>query len=90
MQLALSRHLCASPQDAIDAYEATLHDEIAGDIQAAGHHLQSVDMDSQHLAAHADLAKDGEKTGANLRIESMKKATKARRAIESESAPPKG
>jgi hypothetical protein len=28
------------------------------------------------LAAHADLDKDGEKTGANLRIESMKKASK--------------
>ena len=59
-------------------------------IQAAGRHLELLDMDSQHLAAHADFAKDGEKTGANLRIESMKKATKARGAIESESARPKG
>ena len=47
-------------------------------IQAAGRHLESVDMDSQHLAAHADFAKDGERTAANLRIESMKNATKAR------------
>jgi hypothetical protein len=47
-------------------------------IQAAGRHLESVDMDSQHLAAHADFAKDGEKMGVNLRIESMKNANKAR------------
>jgi len=77
----------ASPQDAIDAYEATLHDEIAGDIHAAGHHLQSVDMDSQHLATHADFAKDGEKTGANLRIESMKKATNKARKPSKAKAP---
>ncbi len=32
-------------------------------IQAAGRHLESVDMDSQHLAAHADFAKDGDKDG---------------------------
>ena len=34
---------------------------------STGRHLESVDMDSQHLAAHADFAKYGEKTGANLR-----------------------
>ena len=50
-------------------------------------------MDSQHfqhlahLAAHADLAKDGEKTGANLRIESMKKATNKARKPSKAKAP---
>ena len=47
-------------------------------------------MDSQHLAAHADFAKDGEKTGANLRIESMKKATKARRPSKAKATAQKG
>jgi hypothetical protein len=40
-----------------------------------------------HLAAHADLAKDGEKTGANLRIESMKKATNKARKPSKAKAP---
>ena len=59
-------------------------------IQAAGRHLELLDMDSQHLAAHADFAKDGEKTGANLRIELMKKATKARRPSKAKAPAQKG
>jgi hypothetical protein len=47
-------------------------------------------MDSQHLAAHADFAKYGEKTGANLRIESMKKATKARMPSKAKAPTQKG
>ena len=53
-------------------------------------HLESVDMDSQRLAAHADFAKDGEKTGANLRIESMKQATKARKPSKAKAPTHKG
>ena len=53
-------------------------------------HLESVDMDSQRLAAHADFAKDGEKTGANLRIESMKQATKARKPSKTKVPTQKG
>ena len=39
-------------------------------------------MGCQHLAAHPDLDKDGEKTGANLRIESMKKASKPSKPVK--------
>src|ERR1700730_8776512 len=59
-------------------------------IRAAGRHLESVDMDSQHLAAHADFAKCGEKAGANLRIESMKKATKSRMQSKAKAPTQKG
>jgi hypothetical protein len=47
-------------------------------------------MDSQHLAAHADFAKYGEKMGTNLRIESMKKATKARMPSKAKAPTQKG
>jgi hypothetical protein len=47
-------------------------------------------MDSPHLAAHADFAKDGKKTGANPRIESMKKATKARMPSKAKAPTQKG
>jgi hypothetical protein len=47
-------------------------------------------MDSQHLAAHADLAKDGEKTGANRRIESMKRANIAGKASKAKAPTQKG
>jgi len=49
-----------------------------------------VDRDSQHLAAHADFAKYGEKTGANLRTGSMKKATKARMPSKAKAPTQKG
>jgi len=42
------------------------------------------------LAAHADLAKDGEKTGTNLRIESMKNANKARKPSKAKASTQKG
>jgi hypothetical protein len=47
-------------------------------------------MDSQHLAAHADLAKDGEKTGANRRIESMKRANIARKTSKAKAPTQRG
>ena len=42
------------------------------------------------MAAHADLAKDGEKTGTNLRIESMKNANKARKPSKAKASTQKG
>lgn len=42
------------------------------------------------MAAHASLDKDGEKTGANLRIESMKKADKARKPSKAKAPTQKG
>ena len=42
------------------------------------------------MAAHADLDKDGEKTGANLRIESMKKADKASKPSKAKAPTQKG
>ena len=59
-------------------------------IRAAGRHLELVDRDSQHLAAHADFAKYGEKTGANLRIGLMKKAAKARMPSKAKAPTQKG
>jgi hypothetical protein len=47
-------------------------------------------MDSQQLAGHADFAKDREKTGANLRIESMKQAAKARKPSTAQARTQKG
>src|SRR3984893_3280991 len=49
-----------------------------------------ISLNTQHLAAHADFAKYGEKTGANLRIESMKKATKARMPSKAKAPTQKG
>jgi len=42
------------------------------------------------LAAHADLPKDGENTGTNLRIESMKNANKARKPSKAKASTQKG
>lgn len=47
-------------------------------------------MVSLHLAAHADLAKDREKTGGNLWIGSMKKATKASKPSKAKASTQKG
>ena len=47
-------------------------------------------MDIQHLAAHADLAKDGEKTGANRGIELMKKPNKAGKPSKAKAPTHKG
>ncbi len=48
-------------------------------------------MESQHLATHADLAKNGQKTtDATLRIELMKKADKARKPSQTEAPAQKG
>jgi hypothetical protein len=47
-------------------------------------------LGSQHLAPHADLDKDGEKTGANLRIESMKKASKLSKPAKKKAPTKKG
>jgi hypothetical protein len=55
-----------------------------------GHHLELLNRDSLHLAAQADLAKDGEKTGANLRIGSMKRAAKARKPSTAQAPTQKG
>lgn len=42
------------------------------------------------MAAHADLPKDGENTGTNLRIESMKNANKARKPSKAKASTQKG
>ena len=47
--------------------------------RAVEHHFELVDTDSRHLALMPIWLKIRDKTGANQRIESMKKANRARK-----------